>query len=65
MKILLLLVLSKPILISKDSNPVIISQFITSKINDCINTYYLDDSLIYTKQNETGVIIKYKEITIF
>lgn len=57
--------LTKPILITKNSNPVIIAKFIQSRINDCINTYCLDDSIIYSNKNETGVIVKYKEINIF
>jgi hypothetical protein len=40
--------LSKPIIINQNSNPDMISGFIHSKINECINTFYLDDSLFYT-----------------
>lgn len=59
--------LSKPILVTKNSNPVTISNFIRSRINDCINIYCFDDTLIYSDKstNDTGVIVKYKKINIF
>jgi hypothetical protein len=51
--------LSKPILIVKNSNPDILSKFIHERINNCIETFYLDDSLFYTgnKNDRPAVII--------
>jgi hypothetical protein len=43
------IILSKPILITKNSNPQTISKFIHSRIDECINTFYLDDSLFFNK----------------
>lgn len=59
--------LSKPILIVKNSNPDILSKFIHERINNCIETFYLDDSLFYTgnKNDRPAVIIKFNEINIF
>lgn len=58
--------LSKPILVTKNSNPDMLSKFIHSRINECVNTFYLDDSLFYTgnKNDRPVVKIKYNEINI-
>jgi hypothetical protein len=52
--------LSKPILLTKNSNPDMLSKFIHEKINECINKYYLDDSLFYTgnKNDRPEVLFK-------
>jgi len=58
--------LSKPILITKNSNCRIISKFIQDRINDCINTYNLNESLIYSNNKDgSGVIVKYREVNLF
>src|SRR6266567_87857 len=59
--------LSKPIIITKNSNHQTISKFIYSRIDECVNTFYLEDSLIFNKNKEDGpgVIVKYQEINIF
>jgi len=59
--------LAKPILVTKNSNPDILSKFIHERINDCINTFYLDDSLFYTgnKNDRPVVKIKYNEVILF
>ncbi|TLY78163.1 MAG: hypothetical protein E6K49_06300 [Gammaproteobacteria bacterium] len=61
------IILSKPILITKNSNPDILSKFIHERINVCINTYYLNDSLFYTgnKNDRPAVKITFNEIKIF
>jgi hypothetical protein len=59
--------LSKPIIITKNSNSQTISKFIHSRIDECINTFYLDDSLFFNKNKEDGpgVVVKYREINIY
>lgn len=61
------IILSKPIIITSNSNPDILSKFIHERINNCIETFYLNDSLFYTgnKNDRPGVIIKFNEINIF
>ena len=61
------ILLSKPIIITKNSNPDMLSKFIHDRINNCINTFYLDDSLFYTgnKNDRPGVIIKFNQINLF
>lgn len=64
------LTLSKPILVTRESNPKIISAFILEKLNLAINAFYLDDSIIYNdddnyKLDGPGIIVKYKEIRLF
>lgn len=59
------IILSKPILITKNSNPKVISDFIFSKIHDACNSYGLQDNIINRDIKSTelpGVIIKYKAI---
>jgi len=58
--------LSKPILITKNSNPRVISNFIKSRLFLAIDSYFLDDSFIYNKDYDgPGVLVKYKEINLF
>jgi len=58
--------LSKPILITKDSNPSLISDFIQSRIKLACDNYYLDDDIMdmLIDKNGPGVIIKYSEFRI-
>ena len=60
------LVLSKPILISKDSNPWLISNFIKNRINLACNNYYLDEDMISEMigPDAPGILVKYSEIEI-
>lgn len=67
-----IIILSKPILITKNSNPEVISKFIKNRIYDACNLYYLDESLFEFKsdnmcniEDAPGVLIKYKEINLF
>lgn len=50
------LILGPPILISKDSNPWLISGYISSKIIKSSNSYDLND------QNEVSILVKYQLI---
>jgi hypothetical protein len=56
--------LSKPILITKNSNPRIISNIIKSRVNQTINLYLLDEIWL-NNSDAPGVLIKYKEINLF
>jgi hypothetical protein len=55
--------LSKPILITKNSNPRLIADFIKSRIILACENYYLDDSII--DKDGLGVIVKYDQINLF
>jgi len=62
--------LSKPILVTKNSNPRLISNFIKDRIRLACDTYYLDDTILEMiecsdNSDKPGVIIKYNEINIF
>jgi hypothetical protein len=59
--------LGKPILISKNSNAQIISNYLKSRINLTIDTYYLDDSILDSNNNPDGpsVIVNYSKINLF
>jgi len=52
----------KPIIINKDSCPLLLSKHIMNKLNLMIDFYYLDDSII--NSNDSIIIIKYTEIEI-
>jgi hypothetical protein len=58
--------LSKPILITKDSNPSLISDFILDKIRLACDNYYLDEEIMdmMTKPEGPGVIVKYSEFRL-
>jgi hypothetical protein len=56
------LYISDPILINRDSCPLLLSKFIMNRLNIMIDFYYLDDSII---NNDNPVIIaKYTEIEL-
>ena len=52
--------LSKPILVSIDSNPYLLADYIKNQLNAMIELYYLDDSII--QGDEPCIIIEYFEI---
>lgn len=54
--------ISEPILITKDSSPILLSKFIMNRLNLMIDFYYIDDSIFYY-QNSV-IIIKYTEIEL-
>lgn len=62
------LVLSKPILITKQSNPWLISNYLVERIKLTCNSFYLEDQL-FSKENDiqTGprVLVRYREINLF
>lgn len=58
--------LSKPILITRNSNPRIISNFIKSQIDLACLSYNIEQiENMYDKTETAGVLIKYREINIF
>lgn len=59
--------LTKPIIITKNSNPILISNLISNRIGVIISNYYFDDGILDNlgKPEGPGVIIKYIEINIF
>jgi hypothetical protein len=63
-----IILLSKPILITKNSNPTVISKFIIEKIRLVCDIYFLEDEILTCKQGNKdgpGVIIKYSKINLF
>jgi hypothetical protein len=56
------LFISDPILINKDSDPLLLTQFIMDRLNRMIDFYYLDDSII--NNNDGIIIIKFTEIEL-
>lgn len=56
------LYISDPILINKDSSPLLLTQFINHKLNVMIDFYYLDDSIINSK--DPVIIVKFTEIEL-
>jgi len=58
--------LTKPILITKNSNPRVISKYLNNRIYEACNYYYLDDSsLDLDKNNAPGILINYSKINLF
>lgn len=62
--------LSKPILVTRNSNPRLIANFIKDRIRLACDTYYLDDTILEMiecsdNSDKPGVIIKYNEISLF
>lgn len=53
------IILGSPILISKDSNPWLISNYLVSKVVKSCDSYDLND------QSEVSVLVKYREIIVF
>jgi hypothetical protein len=53
------IILGSPILISKDSNPWLISKYLSSKVVKSCNSYDLND------QTEVSILVKYREIIVF
>ena len=62
-----IITLSKPILITKNSDPKIISDFIRERITLAIDSYNLDDTRLESHSNgdQPGVILNYDKINIF
>jgi|HubBroStandDraft_1064217.scaffolds.fasta_scaffold22055_3 hypothetical protein len=58
------IVLSKPFLVTKDSNPRLISRYLQYKINIACHSYSLDEELIHAIDvvDKPGIIVRYKEI---
>ena len=59
--------LSKPILITRNSNPRTISKFIKERIDLMIDSYFLDDEILQNLGSDDGpgVLLKYREINLF
>lgn len=54
--------ISEPILINKGSCPILLSNFIMSRLNLMIDFYYLDDSIINSKESLKSISKKEKGI---
>jgi hypothetical protein len=58
--------LGKPILITKNSDPKVNSNYLKDRIDLAIDSYYLDDTILeYEKVDGPGVIINYSKINLF
>lgn len=51
-----------PILINRDSSPILLSKFIMNRLNLMIDLYYLDDSIF--DSNDSVIITEYTEIEL-
>jgi len=52
------MLLSKPILINKNSSSTTINKFIWERLDNMVDTYYLDDTILQ-KEYECGVLLTY------
>jgi hypothetical protein len=60
------IMLSKPFLVTRNSNPKIIFEFIRDRLFELIDSYYLDDSIIQDLgPDRHTIILRYKEIILF
>jgi hypothetical protein len=61
--------LSKPILITKNSNSRVISKFIIERVKLACDIHYLDDSILECGSDKNhdgpGVIVNYSKINLF
>jgi len=59
--------LSKPILVTRNSNPRLISNFILNRISLACDNYYLAEEIMdmLIKPDGPGVIVKYNQINLF
>lgn len=59
--------LSKPIIITKNSNPRLLCNFIQNKLRLACENYFLENSLleIFDYPDRPGVLVKYSEISLF
>jgi hypothetical protein len=64
--------LSKPILITKNSNPRVLADYLNHKINEACNLHYLDESFLNSDSlnmnnplDLPGVILNYSKINLF
>lgn len=62
-----IIILSKPILTTKNSNPTLISKFLRERISLACDNYYLDDDILnmLSVQDGPGVIVNYSKIKLF
>jgi hypothetical protein len=58
------IVLSKPILITRESNPWLISKYLQGKISISCSSYGLDQEWLLLGNDSPGVIVRYKEINL-
>lgn len=59
--------LSKPVLITKNSNPRLLSNFVLKQINLACDNYFLDENIMemLIDADGPGVLIKYNPINLF
>ena len=59
--------LNKPILITRNSNPKLISDFLISNVSLAIDNYYLNEDIMnmLSDPDGPGVIAKYDQINLF
>jgi hypothetical protein len=59
------IILGKPILVSKDSNSKLISDFINEKVQIACDSYSLDENLFNKNLDGPGILVRYREINLF
>lgn len=57
------LVLGKPILFSRNSNPWLLTNYLQERLRIAANSYFLDDSSL--DKDGPSVLVKYKEINLY
>ena len=57
-----ILLLGKPIIITKNSNPITISKYIKERMNIMIDAYYLNDEIL---SNDRSILVNYAKINLF
>lgn len=57
------IILSKPFIVTNQSNSELISKFIHDRIYKACESYYLSD--LHLEYDSPGVLVRYKEINIF
>jgi hypothetical protein len=60
-------ILNKPILITTNSNPRVISDFLQSRINAAFEAHFLDETILEMEESHDGpgVLVNYAKINLF
>lgn len=58
------IVVSKPILITKESNPWLISRFLNERIVKSCDSYGLEEDWLKLGNDSPGILVRYKEINL-
>lgn len=59
------IILSKPFLVTKESDPLIISKYLQYRIHLACSSFLLEDNNIEDTIDKPAVLVRYKEINLF